>query len=264
MILPAISFCGGRFMKVLLILLPLLVILSLPLTACGTGSYGEGYNVGFDEGYNKGWQEGYEKGKDESSQTQSVQPSSSKTQSTGTLGKITLEDAEYILNLLPVLPSRFEKVDAASEGMSNADMGLGSDFCEVQLFLSDEPFQMIYGVMAILESRIDSSSFDSVMNDESMIKELLLENLMLGVIEEGFDPTEVDTDISITYPNLCDSSFLGEGFMSVVGLDIGFDTLWFRHGTVYVMLYSAYYTSDQQTLLPIGIAVEKRINQYSQ
>lgn len=250
-------------MKALLLLLSLTVALSLPLTACSTESYGEGYNVGFEQGYSKGWQEGYEKGLEEAKPSAQTQiPSSSPTKPITTLGKITLADADYVLNLLPLLPATFEKVDAASEGMSNADLGLGDDFSEVQLFISDEPFQMIYGIMGIIDSRIEQAGFDALMNDETMISNLLIENIKQGAIEEGFELGDVDIDI--TYPPLGDVAFSGEGIISDVGYSVGVDILWFRENTVYIMLQSVYYKAERQTLLPIAKEIQSRINQYSQ
>ena len=249
-------------MKALFALLSLIVVLPLLLTACSAGSYGEGYNVGFEEGYNKGWQEGYEKGSEEAPVSPKTQIPTSPTKPITTLGEITIADAEYVLNLLPLLPAAFDKVDAASEGMSNADLGLGDDFSEVQVFISDEPFQMIYGVLAIIDSRIERSSVDAIMNDETMISNLIKENVKAGALEEGFEMGEIE--LNITYPTLGDSAFLGEGYMTIVGLSAGFDALWFRSNKVYVMVYSVYYTLERQRLLPIGEELERRISQYSQ
>jgi len=250
-------------MKVFLLLLILTVTLSLPLTACSSESYGEGYNKGFEEGYSKGWQEGYNEGVEKAPSVPSQTPTPSSPAKTAiSLGEITLEDADYILNLLPLLPATFEKVDAASEGMSNADLGLGDDFSEVQLFISDEPFQMIYGVMGIIDSRIEQASFNALMNDETMISNLLIENIKQGAIEEGFELGDVDIDI--TYPPLGDVAFLGEGIISDVGYSAGVDILWFGENTVYIMLQSAYYKAERQTLLPIAKEIQSRINQYSQ
>lgn len=250
-------------MKVFLLLLILTVTLSLPLSACSSESYGEGYNKGFEEGYSKGWQEGYTEGVEKApSVPPQIQIPSSPVKTAISLGEITLEDADYILNLLPLLPATFEKVDAASEGMSNADLGLVSYFSEVQLFISDEPFQMIYGIMGKTDSRIERSSFDALMNDETMIRNLLIENIKQGAIDEGYEMGDVDIDI--TYPTLGDVAFLGEGIMSDVGYSVGIDILWFRENTVYIMLYSVYYKAERQTLLPIAKEIQSRINQYSQ
>ena len=163
-------------MKVLLALLSIIVVLPLSLIACSTESYDEGYRQGYQKGYTEGWQEGYGKGKE---QVQVPTPTPiipstipvlpSPPEKTETQKKLTLADAETVLNFLSVLPVTFIKVDAASEGMSNADMGLGDDFSEVQLFISDEPFQMIYGIITIVDSQIEQASFNSVMNNETVI-----------------------------------------------------------------------------------------------
>ena len=250
-------------MRVLLLLLILTVTVSLSLTACDTESYGEGYNKGFEEGYSKGWQEGYNEGVEKVASVPSqTQTPSSPAKTTSSLGEITLKDADYVLNLLSLLPATFEKVDAASEGMSNADFELGDDFSETQLFISDEPFQMIYGMMAIINSRLERSGFDALMNDETMIHNLLIENIKQGAIEEGYELGDVEIDI--TYPTLGNAAFLGEGIMSGVGYSVGVDILWFRENTVFIMWQSAYYKAERQTLLPIAKETQSRINQYSQ
>ena len=107
--------------KSLLIIISLIpFILCLLFTACSSQPY--------DEGLEKG-------------ETPPVPKPST------ILQKNTLADAEDILNLSPLLSVDFDKVDAASEGMSNAQSGLGDDFSEVHLFLCDEPFQMIWGAI---------------------------------------------------------------------------------------------------------------------
>ncbi len=249
-------------MKVVLFLLTLTVTLSLPLTACSSESYGEGYNKGFEEGYSKGWQEGYNEGVEkETSVPSQTQIPSSPAKTALSLGELTLEDADYILNLLPFLPATFEKVDAASEGMSNADLGLGSDFSEVQLFISDEPFQMIWCIFAVSESRIERASWDSIMKDEEQIRNMIVEGIMMGAIEESLEIQE--PIIIITNPDVGDSAIYGEGYFISSGLTVGFDTLWFRIEKAYVMLYSSYYSVERETLLPIAIEIEQRITQYS-
>jgi len=155
----------------------------------------------------------------------------------------------------------YEKVDAASEGMSNADLGLGPSFSEVQLFLSDEPFQMIYGVFALSESRIERAGFDAMLKDEKQIRNLIIESIKQGALEEGVDFQ--NPEIQITYPVIGDAAILGEGYFSSSGFIIGFDTLWFRAGNAYVFLYSAYYSLERKALLPIAEQLEQRLAQYS-
>ncbi len=168
--------------------------------------------------------------------------------------KITLDDAPDILNLTLLLPARFEHLDAASEGMSNEDMELGPDASEVQLFFSEDPFQMVYCFMGIEESKIEQASFDRGIEDEYQIKAMLENALKEGAAEEGF---EVKVPIiEITYPDIGDSALLGEGYMESYGFQYGFDTLWFRSNTVFVFFYSMYMSSDKEPLLPIAQEIE--------
>lgn len=174
--------------------------------------------------------------------------------------KITLDDAPDILNITLLLPVRFEHLDAASEGMSNEDMGLGPDASEVQLFFSEDPFQMVYCFMAIEESKIEQAAFDRGMEDEYQIKAMIENALKEGAAEEGFEVTLPIIDI--TYPDIGDSALLGEGYMESYGFQFGFDTLWFRSNTVFVFLYSTYMSSGKEPLLPIAQEIEKRLNNY--
>lgn len=174
--------------------------------------------------------------------------------------KITLDDAPDILNLTPLLPARFEHLDAASEGMSNEDMGLGPDVSEVQLFFSENPFQMIYCALGIEESRIEQAGFDRQLEDEYQIKAMLENALKEGAAEEGMEITV--PIIEITYPDIGDSALLGEGYMESYGFQYGFDILWFRSNTVIVFLTSMYMSSDKVPLLPIAQEIEKRLNNY--
>ena len=174
--------------------------------------------------------------------------------------KITLDDAHDILNLTLLLPARFEHLDAASEGMSNEDMELGPDASEVQLFFSENPFQMIWCFLGIEESRIEQASFDRGVEDEYQMGVMIENALKEGAIEEGFEITVPIIDI--THPDIGGSALLGEGYMESYGFQFGFDTLWFRSNTVFVFLYSTYMSSDNQLLLPIAQGIENRLNNY--
>ena len=174
--------------------------------------------------------------------------------------KITLEDAPDILNLSLLLPSRFEHLDAASEGMSNEDMELGPDASEVQLFLSDEPFQFIYCAFLILESRIEQAAWDMQLEDDNQMKSFIVENIKAGAEEEDIEVTI--PSVEITHPEIGDSAILGEGYMESYGFHFGFDTCWFRDNTVYVIIFSLYMSADKVSLVPIAEEIEKRLNNY--
>ena len=174
--------------------------------------------------------------------------------------KITLEDAPDILNLSLLLPSGFEQLDAASEGMSNEDMELGPDASEVQLFLSEDPFQLIYCALMILESRIERATWDRQIEDDYQMKSFIIENIEAGAEEAGGKIT-IPT-VEITHPEIGDSAILGEGYMTSEGFHFGFDTLWFRSNTVYVIIVSLYMSADKASLVPIAEEIEKRLNNY--
>ncbi len=92
------------------------------------------------------------------------------TQPKVTPKKITLADAPIVLDLSPLLPVSFEHLDAASEGMSNKDLGLGPKASEVVLFLSEEPYQMIWGFLGIIESRSEHATTDALFRDEQQVR----------------------------------------------------------------------------------------------
>jgi len=177
-----------------------------------------------------------------------------------TLKKIALDDSETVLDLLPILPVGFERIDAASEGLSNEDMGLGSDFGEVEVFLSEDPYQLIFTYMGIIESRIEQASSDTFLKDDEMVEDLLVESIKAGAAEEGVD---LDVLVSITHPQIGDLAVLGEGTMSSYGYYIGYDVLMFKVNKVYVFVWSMYYSEDHEPLLKIGREIVHRINMYS-
>ena len=174
--------------------------------------------------------------------------------------EITLDDAPDILNITLLLPVRFEHLDAASEGMSNEDLELGPRFSEVQLFFSEDPFQMVYCFVGIEQSRIEQTAFDRIMEDEYQIRTMIENAIKEGAAEEGFEVTVPIIDI--TYPDIGDLALLGEGYMESYGFQFGFDTLMFRSNTVFVYFYSVYMSSDKVSLLSIAQEIESRLNNY--
>ena len=178
-----------------------------------------------------------------------------------TLKKITLDDSSEVLDLLPLLPAGFERLDAASEGMSNRDMELGSDFSEVEVLLNEDPYQLIFLYFGIFESRIDQASSDAFLKDDGLVESVIVENMKAGAIEEGY---ELDVTVDITHPQIGDLAALGQGIASTFGVYMGYDMLMFKVDTVYVTIFSLYLSEDNESLLPIGQELANRINQYSQ
>ena len=185
----------------------------------------------------------------------------SSSDSTG-LKKISLSDAPEILNISSLLPTRFAQVDPASEGMSNKDMGLGSDCSEVQLFVSNDPFQMVYGFMAIINSSIEGAVFDRQLEDDNSMKDMIKEAILAGAEEQGVQAAI--PDIIVSHPDIGDSSIFGKGSLEIMGFYFGFDILFFRNNKVYIFLYSLSMSSDEVDLLAISKEIGKRVNNYSQ
>ena len=176
--------------------------------------------------------------------------------------KITLADASMVLDLSPLLPANFEYLDAAREGLSNKDLGLGPDFSEVELFLSEEPYQVIYCFFSIIEGRIQQAGSDALMKDEQQIKSIIAKNLKAGAAKENIELEMVE--MRVTYPNVGDVAVLGEGHISFYGASIGFDLLLFRSNKIYVDIETLYLSTERQSLLPLAREIEYRISMFSQ
>jgi len=176
--------------------------------------------------------------------------------------KITLADAPTVLDMSSDLPASFERLDAASEGLSNKDMGLGPDFSEVELFLSEEPYQIIFAYLTIIESQLDRASSDALMKDEEQIKSVVVENLRAGAAEEGVELGNVQ--VQVTYPDIGDLAVSGSGTMSAYGFSMGYDMLVFKSNKVYVFIMSTYLPEESVSLVPLARGIEQRIGMFSQ
>ncbi len=186
---------------------------------------------------------------------------SSQEEQTSTSKKISLNDARDILDISLLLPDNFEELDAASEGLSNKDLELGSDASEVYVFFSeDEPLQLIYHFIGITESRIEAASFDNMIEDEAATEAMLIDSLQAGAEEEGID-LEVP-DISISHPEIGDKALLGIGSVESYGFIYELETLFFRINHVYYYGYSFNWSTDKVSLESIAQEIEKRINNY--
>ena len=182
--------------------------------------------------------------------------------STSAKPKITLDDAPTVLDMSWELSASFERLDAASEGFSNEDMGLGPDFSEVELFFSEEPFQMVFAYLAIIESRVERAGADAIFKDEEQVKSMVLENLRAGAAEEGVELA--NAEVQVTYPNVGDLAVLGSGAMSAYGVSVGYDILILKSNKVYVSIISVYLPGKSVSLTPLAIGIEQRIGMFSQ
>ena len=182
--------------------------------------------------------------------------------STSAKPKITLADAPTVLDMSWELSASFERLDAASEGMSNKDMGLGRDASEVELFLSEEPFQMVFAYFTIIDSQVERAGSDAIMRDEEQIRSLVLEGLRMGAAEEEIELA--DAEVEVSYPKVGDLAVLGLGTVSAYGVDVGYDILMFKNNKVYVFIMSVYLPGESVSLATLAIGIEQRIGMFSQ
>lgn len=176
--------------------------------------------------------------------------------------KITLADAPLVLDMSSELPTSFERLDATAEGMSNKDLGLGPDFSEVELFLSEDPYQMVFAYFSIIESKMERATTDALLKDEEQIKPIAIEGLRAGAAEEGLELGDVT--VNVTYPNIGDLAVLGSGTVSAYGSSLGYDLLMFKSNKVYVFISSLYLPGENVPLPPLAEGIEQRIGAFSQ
>jgi len=141
--------------------------------------------------------------------------------------------------------------------------GLDSEFGKTYLFLSKEPYQLIYCTLSIIENSTEQTASDAAMKDEQRIKSVIVENLKVGATEEGFE-LEVP-GVQVTYPSIADLAVLEEGHAyTSFGTDFGVDVLCFKSNKVYVFINSMYLSSQGLPLEPIAREIEHRIGMFTQ
>lgn len=176
--------------------------------------------------------------------------------------KITLADVSTVLNMSSELPASFERLDAATEGLSNQDMGLGPEFTEVELFLSEEPFQVIFAYYGILESQIEQAGSDAILQDEEQVKSMILEGMRAEAGDEAIQLGDIEFEAS--NPDVGDLAILGSGSMNTSGVSIGYDFMAFKVNKVYVFVVSVYLPGESVSLVPVARGIEQRIGTFSQ
>ena len=175
--------------------------------------------------------------------------------------EITLSDATELLDLSSLLPARFDHLDAASEGLSNEDMELGPEVSEVEVFLSEEPYQLIYGFLGIITSRIEQAATDAMFRDDEQVESMIEYGIQLGAAGEGLYDLTIDTQIS--HPYIGDSAVMGKGIGQSFGAFFGFDIVAFKRNDVYVFLYSVYFSEENKVSLEtIGTRVDSRLLEF--
>jgi hypothetical protein len=177
--------------------------------------------------------------------------------------KLTLNDAAAVLDLSKVLPAEFKKLDAAEEGMSNADMGLGPEFSEIQAYLSETPNQVVFAYYGIVEDAAERAESEAVFSNEDEFKKLMMDSFISGL--SGGSDTTPDMTMDITKPDIGDKAVLSQGTVNINGAEIGYGILFFRINKVYVFVCVVGINSDgMASVADLGRSIEKNIDQYSQ
>jgi hypothetical protein len=177
--------------------------------------------------------------------------------------KLTLNDAAAVLDLSKVLPSQFKQLDAAEEGMSNADMGLGEEFSEVQAYLSENPYQVAFAYYGIVEDAAERAESEAVFNNEDEFKKLMMDSFISGL--SGGSDTTPDMTMDITTPDIGDKAALSRGTVNINGAEIGYGILFFRINKAYVFVCVVGINSDDMvSVADLGRSIENNIDQYSQ
>jgi hypothetical protein len=176
-----------------------------------------------------------------------------------TRSKITSADAPFILNMAENLPQRFNKIDSAEMGMTIKDKNPGPDVSETQLFLSEEPYQMIYGIMLIANGILDRFSFDALLKDDKQFKDYLLKYLNKSAKENDVQMTNFT--MSISHPSLGDVSSYATGPINIDGEDYIYSALIFRKYQVYILTVSISLSEEGSvSLIPLGTEIIKRMD----
>jgi hypothetical protein len=196
--------------------------------------------------------------------TLAISAACSKSSSTSQPGqrKITTADVDEVLDLTTLLPVRFEQLDASSEHMSRADLGLSKEFSEVALYLSEDPYEMLFGYYAIIETRVERASSDALMKDDDQIKKMVIEGLRQGAAKEGVSLS--DAGVEVTHPSIGDLAVFGSGTMSSMGASVGYDILMFKVNKVYMFIFSIYLPGESVSLTDLGPEIVKSIHKFSQ
>ena len=163
----------------------------------------------------------------------------------------TLADADEVLDLASLLPTRFERVDAASEGLSREDLGLGPTWSEVYLYRSDETDELVYAYLTIMPEPAD----------EQVITEVV-KGLKAGDIREslfGMDTTDmVENEVADILRNPQGSGY-GGGYSGN-----GFESGSVRVDRVFVAIYRVSTYPDREPLSRLAERIWSRIGKFDQ
>ncbi len=178
----------------------------------------------------------------------------------GTAREITMEDIAQLLDLSSDLPTRFEREDAATAGLTIPDLGLGLEFSGMTVFLSAEPMQAVAAVMMIVRGMLLQVGVDTLLQNEDMFVSLVRSEIEMRLAAEGLDISDYDVDIDFSHPAIGDAAILGRGVVDADGVVVGYEAVTFRNGEVVVFCASSY-LGDGIGVLSLASAIDERIEE---
>lgn len=179
---------------------------------------------------------------------------------------MTLEDAPAVLDLSSVLPSGFVKLDEwnpLAQGLTKENLGLGFDASEPHAFWSDDPFQLVYCFLRIIEGPTEQGATARGLFDENAVRGMVTTFLDFVAGEQGFELPE--PRIVVSYPAIGVGAALAEGEIETDDGTLRFDMLSFRSADkrVFGFVHSWYLPGEQESVVKLGREIEKRITAFN-
>jgi hypothetical protein len=177
---------------------------------------------------------------------------------------MTLADAPETLDLEVFLPPRFETRDPEAHRLSRKEVGLGEDASEVAVFLSRQPYQLLYWFLRVVEDEEEQRESSLTLGDADAFRETMAE--YLAAAAEGQGVVGSAPEVRVSFPDIAGGATLGEGIVELDDSALLFDMLWFRSNDrrVFVYTYSWHLAEGNMPLLPIAEEIESRISGLSQ
>jgi len=138
-------------------------------------------------------------------------------------------------------------------------MNLGPDVSEAQLFISENPYQVIYGITILADNLIERGSFDNLINNDQQFKEYILKYLRQSATQRNVEMTE--PILSVSHPAIGEVCAFASGIITAEQVRSYFDMLIFRKYQIYVAIYSiSSEDSGRASIIPIGNEIIKRMD----
>jgi len=175
---------------------------------------------------------------------------------------MTLEDAPTVLDLSAVLPSCFVALDewqTLAQGLTRENLGLGIDASELFAFRSENPFQLVYCFVRIIEDVTEQSAAARNLFNETIIRNMATDFLDFVASEQGFRLPE--PAVAVNYPSVGVGAALAAGEIKFDDDTLRFDMLSFRSEDkrVFGFVHSWHISEEQESVIRLGREIEKRI-----